>query len=60
MMAMTRSEIQKRSDEKRGVRVKSLKMKVEDILLLEKLAAETGLAQGDLVAAALKKYAGIG
>lgn len=59
MMAMTRSEIQKRSDEKRGVRVKSLKMKVEDILLLEKLAAETGLAQGDLVAAALKKYAGI-
>ena len=32
-MAMTKAEIQKRSDEKRGVKVKGIKMKLEDIAL---------------------------
>ena len=44
-MAMTKAEIQKRSDEKRGVKVKGIKMKLEDIALLESLSAQSGKTQ---------------
>lgn len=56
-MAMTPAQIQKRSDDKRGVKTKGLKMKLEDIALLERLAAETGLPQAELVARALREFA---
>lgn len=56
-MAMTPAQIQKRSDDKRGVKIKGLKMKLEDIELLEKLSAETGLPQAELVARALREFA---
>ncbi|HEZ3258947.1 MULTISPECIES: hypothetical protein [Neisseria] len=55
-MAMTKAEIQKRSDEKRGVKVKGIKMKLEDIALLESLSAQSGKTQAEIIAAALKMW----
>ena len=55
-MAMTKAEIQKRSDEKRGVKVKGIKMKLEDIALLESLSAQSGKTQAEIIATALKMW----
>ena len=55
-MAMTKAEIQKRSDEKRGVKVKGIKMKLEDIALLESLSAQSGKTQAEIIADALKMW----
>ncbi|HGP4587208.1 TPA: hypothetical protein ACLM9O_000044 [Neisseria meningitidis] len=55
-MAMTKAEIQKRSDKKRGVKVKGIKMKLEDIALLESLSAQSGKTQAEIIAAALKMW----
>ena len=56
-MAMTKAEIQKRSDEKHGVKVKGIKMKLEDIALLESLSTQSGKTQAEIIAAALKMWA---
>ena len=56
-MALSRNEIQKKSDEKRGVKVKAFKMKLEDIALIEQTAARLGLSQIDLVVRAVKELA---
>ena len=56
-MALSRIEIQKKSDEKRGVKVKAFKMKLEDIALIEETAAKLGISQVDLVIRAVQQFA---
>ncbi|ELY4098684.1 hypothetical protein FZH95_00310 [Cronobacter sakazakii] len=52
-MAQSTSDIQKRSDEKRGMKVKGIKLHVDTIALLERLAEETGESQAAVVTKAL-------
>ncbi len=54
-MALSRNDIQKKSDEKRGVKVKAFKMKLEDIALIEETAAKLGISQVDLVVRAVRE-----
>jgi len=56
-MAQSISEIQKRSDEKRGVKVKGIKLHTDTIALLESLAAQTGESQSAIVTKALVMFA---
>lgn len=56
-MAQSISDIQKRSDEKRGVKVKGIKLHTDIIELLERLANETGESQAAVVTKALQLYA---
>jgi hypothetical protein len=56
-MAQSISEIQKRSDEKRGVKVKGIKLHTDTIALLESLAAQTGESQSAVVTKALAMFA---
>lgn len=56
-MAQSISDIQKRSDEKRGVKVKGIKLHTDVIELLERLANETGESQAAVVTKALQLYA---
>lgn len=44
-MAQSKKDIQKRSDEKRGVKLCSFKLKLETIAKLEQLAIEQGLSK---------------
>lgn len=55
-MAQSISDIQKRSDEKRGVKVKGIKLHTDTIALLERLAADTGESQASVVTKALVLY----
>lgn len=48
-MAMAKAEIQKRSDEKRGVKLCSFKLKQETIVKLEREAAKAGLSKTALL-----------
>jgi len=48
-MAMTKKEIQERSDLKRGVKLKSFKLHSSVIELLEQLSSKTGKSQTELV-----------
>lgn len=48
-MAMAKAEIQKRSDEKRGVKLCSFKLKQETIAKLEQEAAKAGLSKTALL-----------
>lgn len=56
-MAQSISDIQKRSDEKRGVKVKGIKLHTDTIELLERLAKDTGEPQATVVTKALQLYA---
>ncbi|MEG3113441.1 MULTISPECIES: hypothetical protein [unclassified Pantoea] len=56
-MAQSISDIQKKSDEKRGVKVKGIKLHMNVIELLERLANETGESQAAVVTKALQMYA---
>ncbi|STQ99819.1 Uncharacterised protein [Kingella potus] len=56
-MALSRHEIQKKSDQKRGVKNKAFKMKLEDIALIEETAQRLGISQIDLVVRAVREYA---
>ncbi|WP_261154541.1 ribbon-helix-helix protein, CopG family [Serratia ficaria] len=55
-MAQSITDIQKRSDERRGLKVKSVKLSVDTIALLEKLAADTGNTQATVITEALRLY----
>lgn len=52
-MALTRAEINRRSEAKRGIKNKAFKLDMDTIALLERLAAETGLPQVQVLKAAL-------
>ena len=56
-MALTRQEIQKKSDEKRGVKLCSFKFDTQTISLLNHAAEQTGLSKTALLASALADYA---
>ncbi|MGX2975841.1 ribbon-helix-helix protein, CopG family, partial [Ursidibacter arcticus] len=53
-MAMTRQEINAKSDAKRGIKQKSLKLHIDTISLLEQLSQEMGIGQNQVVTLALK------
>lgn len=48
---------QKKSDEKRGLKVKSIKMHIDTITLLEKISDHTGKPQNQVVTEALELLA---
>ena len=56
-MVLTRTQIQARSDTKRGIKVKSFKLEIETIELIEQLASQLGVAQAALIKAAIEAYA---
>lgn len=56
-MAMTRQEINAKSEAKRGIKQKSLKLHIETIALLEKLSNEMGIGQNQVVTQALQRLA---
>lgn len=55
-MALTRAVIQKKSDEKRGVKVKGFKLRVDDIALIEKASNQLDVPQAQLIIDAIKFY----
>lgn len=56
-MAQSTTDRQKKSDEKRGMKVKGIKLHTDTIALLEKLAADSGEPQAAIVTKALELYA---
>lgn len=48
-MAQSRNDIQKKSDEKRGVKLCSFKLKLETIAKLERMAEEENLSKTALL-----------
>ncbi|MFY1028183.1 hypothetical protein CFY87_03635 [Actinobacillus seminis] len=56
-MAKSTAEIQKRSDDKRGVKTKSFKIKKDIFDLVEKISLERGLAQNAMITEAILLYA---
>lgn len=56
-MAQSTSDIQKKSDDKRGVKVKGIKLHVDTIALLERLSEQTGDSQAAVVTKALHMLA---
>ncbi|MBD8260504.1 hypothetical protein [Pantoea agglomerans] len=56
-MKSTNDDRQKRSDEKRGVKVKGIKLHTDTIALLESLAEQTGQPQSAVVTKALAMFA---
>ena len=56
-MAQSISDIQKRSDEKRGVKVKGIKLHTDTIALLEQLSDQMGAPQSHVVTTALNMLA---
>ncbi|OCG60818.1 hypothetical protein [Gilliamella sp. Nev3-1] len=57
-MALSRAEIQKRSDEKRGVKPKGYKLSIETIEMIAELSKSTGKSQGMVIEEAIKLYRG--
>lgn len=55
-MALSRAEIQKRSDERRGVKPKSYKLSFETIDTIIALSDETGKSQSKIVEEAIQLY----
>lgn len=53
----TRAEINADSDAKAGIASKTYKLPKATIALIEQLKAETGIAQGNIIAEAVKLYA---
>lgn len=56
-MALTRQEINARSDAKRGIKSKSLKLHLDTIALLEQLSQQLGIGQNQVVTQALAAFA---
>lgn len=56
-MALSRSEIQKKSDAKRGVKSKGFKLKIEDIDYLQKLSQQSGRSQTDIITEGMRLWA---
>ena len=56
-MAQTQAQIQKRSDDKRGVAAKSYKLPKEIIELITALSKQTGKPQAVVIAEAVRLYA---
>lgn len=57
-MAMTKKEIQDRSDKKRGVRMVGFKLKEETISRLAELSGRTGKSKTALIEEMISNYQG--
>ena len=57
VMALSRQEIQKRSNEKRGIKSKAFSLDADTLALFERLAAQTGKSQVQILKEALQEYA---
>lgn len=55
-MAKTIAEIQAKSDQKRGVKVKGFKLHLDDIALIEKASNDLNVSQAQLIVDAVKYY----
>lgn len=55
-MAQSIADIQKRSDEKRGVKSKGFKLPLETIDLIAKLSDDTGKPQSAIITEAVKMF----
>lgn len=55
-MALSKSEIQKRSDEKRGVKSRGYKLPIETIELISELSKLTGTPQSKIIENAILMY----
>ncbi|OCG39039.1 hypothetical protein A9G29_09680 [Gilliamella sp. Fer2-1] len=55
-MALSRAVIQKKSDEKRGVKSKGYKLPIEIIDAIIALSAETGKSQSKIIEEAILMY----
>jgi hypothetical protein len=55
-MALTRVEINQKSDQKRGVKVKGFKLHVDDITLIEQASKSLDIPQAQLIVDAVKFY----
>jgi len=55
-MAKTPTEIQRDSDSKRGVKVKSFKLKLDDIAYIEQVAKKHDLSHNELLIQAIRFY----
>lgn len=54
--SLSKNEIQQKSDAKRGFRVKSFKLKIEDIDYIEQVAKDRGLTQNSLLIQAVTYF----
>lgn len=54
--ALTLTEIQKRSDEKRGVKTKAFKLPLSVIAEIEKLSQENQISQNQLIIQAVEAF----
>ncbi|OCG77933.1 MULTISPECIES: ribbon-helix-helix protein, CopG family [unclassified Gilliamella] len=55
-MAKSITEIQAKSDQKRGVKVKGFKLHVDDIALIEQASKSLDIPQAQLIVDAVKYY----
>lgn len=55
-MALSRAEIQKRSDDKRGVKPKNYKLSLETIDTIIALSSRTGKSQSKIIEEAIQLY----
>lgn len=55
-MAKSITDIQKKSDEKRGVKSKGFKLPLATISAIERLASETGKSQAAIITGAIELY----
>lgn len=55
-MSKTRTQIQKESDEKRGLKLKAFKLHVDDIAYIEQCAKTLDMPQNQMIMQALKAF----
>lgn len=55
-MALSRAEINQRSNEKRGIKNKSFKLNIDDIAMIKQTAIDFDLSEAKLVVEAIKFY----
>ncbi|XKM12678.1 hypothetical protein RCS94_06525 [Orbaceae bacterium ac157xtp] len=55
-MALTRVQIQAKSDQKRGVKVKGFKLHADDIAFIEQASKDLNISQAKLIVDAVKYY----
>lgn len=56
-MALSRVEINKRSDDKRGVKTKGIKLHFDTIALLKQLSIDLNISESKIVTDAINAYA---
>ena len=55
-MALTRAEINERSNEKRGIKNKAFKLNIDDIAMIKQTALDLNISEAKLVVEAIKFY----